>query len=253
MVKLRRFRMCFAFTLLMGMLVLLSGCSSTSSPSQTSSTVDCPLAVYLDFPHVSDYETAITAPVSVTGYVNKPQAKVTINEVEVKVGKNGAFSTKVQFKEGINAVEAVATLGEQTDSERYHLDVCREGIFGFPHEGFYQSILIFDRVIEMKAGETKILDVTFDVGKEIRQSEEFTYTISFVGKVYSEIAIPIPEGLDVIIEPSHFIGCPNMTYHSTLTFKTADTLTPGEYWFVFQQRTGTGGKTTSWILVTVQP
>lgn len=237
-----------------GMLLLTPCCSCTSPSSQTSSTADCPLALYLDSPHVSDYETAITAPVSVTGWVNKPQAKVTVNEVEVRVGKNGSFSTKVQLKEGWNVVKAVAVLGEQTDSMDYQLTVYSEGISVSPHEELgYQSILMFDRVVEMKAGDTKIIDVMFDVRKEIMQPEEFTYTISFVGKEYSESAIPMPEGLDVIIEPSHFIGCPNMTYHSTLTFKAADTLTPGEYWFVFQQRTGTGGKTTSWILFTVQP
>lgn len=241
--------------------------SSTSTSTTNSSTLtsdpqvpisawaSCPaLAVYLDFPHISDYKTAPIAPVPITGYVNKLPAKVTVNEIEVGVDENGAFSAEVRFKEGNNVVKAVATLGDQTDTMSYTLIVGTEGVIIPPGQGLAnQSRLLFDNVVEMKAGEIKIIDVTLEVRKDIRQPEEFTYTVSHVATEYSESTIPIPDGLVVIIEPSRFFGCPNMTYHSMLTIRTADTLTPGEYWFVFQQKTGTRGKTTGWIKIGIQP
>lgn len=240
--------------------------SSTSTNTTNSSTLmsippvpisawaDCPaLAVYLDFPHISDYRTAPTALVPITGYVNKLQAKVTVNEVEVQVDRNGAFSTEVQFKEGNNVIKAVATLGDQTDTMSYTLIVDTEGVIIPPGQGIAnQSRLLFDNLIEMKAGETKIMDVTLEVRKDIRQPEEFTYTVSHVTTEYSESTIPMPKGLDVGIEPSQFLGCPNTTYHSMLTIKTTETLMPGEYWLIFQQKTGRGGGTTGWIKVSVQ-
>ena len=233
------------------MAVLISGCSRTP-PSSQPSTADCPLAIYLDSPHVNANEPAPSGPVLITGWVNKTQASITVNGVVVKVGSNGDFTSEIQLREGNNIIQAVATLDNQVDTMSWTIIVDNGNITFPPGQGLsYLSELRLEHVIEVNAGWTKINYVDFETRKEFREPVKYAYTLTFVGKEYSKITIPLPEGLDVTIKPPWFIGCPNNTYRSALTVETKSTLTAGDYWFLFEQTSELGGKTTTWINIKV--
>lgn len=215
-------------------------------------TSSCPLAIYLDSPHLNANEPAPSGPVLVTGWVNKPQASITVNGVAVQVNSDGDFSSKVQFREGNNIIQAVAMLDDQVDTMGWTVMV-DDGIISFPPgQGLhYLSELRLEHLIEVNAGWTKISYIDFETRKEFREPVKYAYAITFVGKEYSEITIPLPEGLEVTIKPPWFIGCPNNTYRSALTVETKSTLTAGDYWFLFEQTSELGGKTTTWINIKV--
>jgi len=108
----------------------------------------------------------------------------------------------------------------------------------------------FDDFVKLKAGETKSLDVTLETLKH--GPGEVAYTISRVAKEYDEDKLPMPEGLDVSIEPSKFTAYPNNTYHSTITIKTTHELPSGEYVLLFDWSFEHVEKGTGWITVNVE-
>jgi len=82
------------------------------STGQLTTAVVCyALAVFLDFPHISDLSKVPVSPVLVTGYVNNPRVQVTLTGLSVTVGTDGNFSSEVRLVEGNNKIEAIATLG----------------------------------------------------------------------------------------------------------------------------------------------
>jgi len=107
------------------------------------------------------------------------------------------------------------------------------------------SETIFEDSVQLKAGETKSLDVTLKTGKE--GPGEVTYTIFRLKHryplVYSgDIGVPLedrspmPEGLEASIEPSRFTVYPHNTYHAVVTIKTTPELPTGEYVLFLDQR-----------------
>ncbi|GAI93323.1 unnamed protein product, partial [marine sediment metagenome] len=98
--------------------------------------------------------------------------------------------------------------------------------------------IIFERSVQLKAGETKSLDVTLETGRD--GPDEVTYTIFRLKHCYPleyrgdvgvplEDRLPMPEGLEVGIEPSRFTVYPHNTYISVVTIKTTPELPAGEY------------------------
>ena len=71
---------------------------------------------------------------------------------------------------------------------------------------------------------------------------------------YSEEALPMPQGLEVSLEPNNFKTYPNTTYHATLIIRTDPALAPGEYYLRFVRhfvRGGTG-HSSGWIKVIIE-
>ena len=110
---------------------------------------------------------------------------------------------------------------------------------------FEASSTIFEHSVQLKAGETKSLDVTLETGRE--GPGEVTYTIFRLKHryplVYSgdigvplEDRLPMPEGLEASIEPSRFMVYPHNTYHAVVTIKTTPELPAGEYILFLDQR-----------------
>jgi hypothetical protein len=213
----------------------------------------CPLAVYLDHPQVNSNEPVPIRPVPVTGWVNKPKASVTVNGVAVQVNSDGDFAAELQIREGNNIIQAVAMLDNQLDTMSWTVMVDKGNVIFPPGQGLhYLSQLRLEHLIEVESGWTKINYIDFETRKEFRETVKYAYTLTFVGKEYSKTAMTLPEGLNVTIKPPWFIGCPNNIYRSSITVDTKNTLAAGDYWFLFEQTSELGGKTTTWINVRVQ-
>ena len=71
-------------------------------------SVEKPLTIELSLPE--DKAELTESPVTVSGKVSNPTAKVNINEVEAEVTEDGTFSATVELIEGENAIEIVATV-----------------------------------------------------------------------------------------------------------------------------------------------
>ena len=82
-------------------------------------------------------------------------------------------------------------------------------------------------MVELSVGETKEFNITAETRKN--GPGEVTYSFFRVKRVYSDGEIPMPDGLNVSIEPSTFMAYPNETYNSTLTINTSRDLPRGEY------------------------
>jgi len=204
-------------------------------------TFSPPLAIYLDYPEELEFGVDYSkTPITVHGVVSDPKAMVRVNGVVVDVLPDGRFSTQVQLAVGSNGIEAVATLGEQTDSWTIGIIVSPEGWLQYPPGGAggprYLSELFHDDSTTLGPGETKLLDVTLDVKKPHGGPgpREISYTLFRVAREYGEDEIPMPEGLEVSVEPTRFTIYPNAVYHSTITIKTTPELAPGEYWLSFE-------------------
>lgn len=99
--------------------------------------------------------------------------------------------------------------------------------------------VLYDDSISLKAGDTKSLDVTLETRK------------SGPGRIIYEIS-RVPDGLDVIIEPSQFMANPDTEYHSTITIKASPELQPGEYRFSFGKNFERVFSGVGWIEVSVE-
>ncbi|MFC2068001.1 hypothetical protein ACFLTP_03200 [Chloroflexota bacterium] len=110
--------------------------------------------------------------------------------------------------------------------------------------------LEFEDFVNLKAGETKSLDVRIETLEH--GPGEVACRIYRVAKEYAEDELPVLLGLDVNVEPPNFTAYPNNTYHSTITIKTNSELDLGEYVFLFDWLFEGVENGTGWITVDVQ-
>ena len=116
------------------------------------------------------------------------------------------------------------------------------------------SQIIFEGSALLKAGETKSLRVLLSTKEDFGPGpHEVSYKLFRVARGYGQDEIPMPEGLEVSIEPARFMAYPNAQYHSTITIKTTPELSPGEYCFRFESECeGSPMWTGGWITVIVE-
>jgi len=230
--------------------VALKGVEKSSQ--SVTVTFTPPLVIYLDAEPEWRYNYTKT-PLTVTGTVNRPEANVAINGKEVPVASNGSFTTQVLLVEGSNSIKAVATLGDEQD-EAFILYAVENGnpvrAPGYSH--WFGSQMRYDDSVEIKAGDTKIIDVSLETRKS--GPGEYSGRLSYVSRESSEDELPLPEGLKVSLEPFRFKTYPNTAYHAAITIETNPGLAPGEYYlrflssFVHGESYSSGG----WIRVTVK-
>ena len=115
---------------------------------------------------------------------------------------------------------------------------------------FSEARIYYDDSVELKVGETKLLDVALETRED--GPGEVIYEIFRVTKEYAEDELPLPEGLSVSIEPSKFMAYPDNTYHSTITIRTNDKLAPGEYFLLFERNFENVFWQKGWIRVNVE-
>ena len=212
------------------------------------------LAVYLDIESESGVDYNIT-PVTVTGWVSDAEATVTVDGNHVQVAEDGSFSTQVQLNENSKGVKAVATLDGKEDSMSYYLiGLSPEGRLG-PVPGwriFYMSKGHHENDVQLKAGETKSLDFTLETKNDIRWPSQFSYEIYKVGGEYEEDKLPMPDGLEMFMEPSSFMAYPNTVYRFSIMVETAPELAPGEYFIRFEWHLEGAFDSGGWIIVTIE-
>lgn len=90
-----------------------------------------------------------------------------------------------------------------------------------------QRFIMEPEMVELSAGETKEVNINLETRKS--GPGKVTYNLFRVKRVYSDGEIPMPDGLNVSIEPSTFMAYPNETYNSTLTINTCQDLPRDEY------------------------
>ena len=212
------------------------------------------LAVYLSLePEEGDVDYRVT-PITVTGWVSDAQAIVTVDGNQVQVAEDGSYSTQVQLNVDTNGIEAAATLNWKEDRMSYLIGLSPEGkLFHIPGWIiFYTSMnTMYDHEIQLKAGEIKSVDVNLEVRKSISEPRGFYYNIYRVGGEYRENELPMPEGLEISIEPSRFTIYPNTIYHSILTITTTPELTPGQYFLLLESYLGEHKGMAGWIEVNI--
>lgn len=85
------------------------------------------------------------------------------------------------------------------------------------------------RTTTLLSGEAVKKEVTLATGKY--GEEKVTYTISRVDGKDGGNPIPMPEGMEISIEPAEFMASPHTDYKSVIEIRTDEqTITPGEYW-----------------------
>ncbi len=200
-------------------------------------TFSPPLAVYLDHPYPGEASVDYTQePVTVTGQVNYPEATVKVNGAKAEIAENGYYLAVIQLKEGSNSIQALATLGEQTDEITYLVGVTSEGkMFAVPGLGSggprYHSWVSLDHAVELKPGETQSSEITLEVKKDIQEPDSFDFNIFRVSGEFSQLPLPDEMKLEMIIEPADFTIYPNAIYHFTINIKTSRGLSSGDYFF----------------------
>jgi len=72
-----------------------------------------------------------------------------------------------------------------------------------------------------------------------------------VGGEYEEDKLPMPDGLEMFMEPSSFMAYPNTVYRFSIMVETAPELAPGEYFILLEQHLEGAFDSRGWIRVTV--
>jgi hypothetical protein len=111
--------------------------------------------------------------------------------------------------------------------------------------------LLYADSVELEAGETKSIDVTLDTRKD--GPGEFSYQVFRVDREYGEVRLPLPDGLEISVEPPSFTANPKSIYYSTITITTTAKLSPGEYWLRLEADFENVFHLDGWIKVSVKP
>jgi hypothetical protein len=205
-----------------------------------------PLAILLDWPgseNINDYRKS---PVTITGSVSDPLAKVKINNLEVVVDSNSTFSAQIQLKEGDNLINAIAVRDNETDTDGIKLTVTNNGLLTNPPPGFrsqYRSRLISNNTaVDIDVGGATSAEFTLQRGKyNCITASNYNIALSRVSKLYAQDELPLLPELTVNINPSKFILYPKIEYHSLIEINASINLVASNYIFrVYQTSTNSG-------------
>lgn len=103
--------------------------------------------------------------------------------------------------------------------------------------------------VDLKAGETKSVDVTLETRKD--GPGWFRCEIFRTDKDGNN-TLAMPNGLVVSIDPRNTAAYPNNTYNTTINIKTSPDLVAGQYWLRFEGNFEQVFKSTGWLVVTVR-
>jgi nitrogen fixation protein FixH len=207
-----------------------------------SVSFDPALVIYLDYPDTksTDYTKE---PLMVTGRVNKPGAEVTINGQEATVSTDGSFTAWIDIG-GSDWLTAVATFGEERDEAREALSpIPGYSIFSAAH-------LEYEPEVTLKAGDTRRLALTLETRKDGPGS--FSGRLFYVGGEYEILPLPMPEGLDVYLEPPQFTAYSNTIYNFNLVLVATAELPQDIYYLHFYNHLENGFYSDGYIRVTVR-
>jgi hypothetical protein len=108
-----------------------------------------------------------------------------------------------------------------------------------------------NRALRLMASITQTLYPTLWTGKY--SPAEITYSVVSVEGEDSAVEIPLPIGMEVMIEPDRFQAGPHQEYRSAMTIRTTRDLQWGTYWLVIRYKYGDIA-TGQWpLMVNVHP
>jgi hypothetical protein len=214
--------------------------AGTEVTIQLNVLFDPPLVLIVDPFHGEKGTDYTVTPIEISGYVSDPAAEVTVNEIQVSIKKDGTYSKSLLLKEGKNYLNIAAISGDKSDTIRQEIIVMPDGeLTIIPRLG--EAILSGIPTIELKAGETKFADIQLQSGKrDFPRPAELQWYIQSVSELYENERVPIPEGLEVYIEPEVFTVHPGRVYSSTIVVSAISGLAPGEYYFRLSTMTNNG-------------
>lgn len=154
--------------------VASSGADTVSQ--EMSVTFTPPLAIFLDYFQPSPGVNYLVTPAILTGYVNYPEASVTVGENPAVVSPDGSFTAQVMLNAWgsgggvLQGTSAVATLGDQTDSDGWGIGVSENGnVIYSPGNGINRMMTSYfeESTITLKAGESTLIYGTIQTFKSI--------------------------------------------------------------------------------------
>ena len=237
--------------------------TSVNFPNQSEPPVNLPqysLAIYLEHPYPGDSQVDYRKnPIAITGWVNLTDASVAVNEVAATVESDGNYYAFVQLKEGVDTLQAVASLGDKTDEMTYMVGVDSKGrLYTVPGLGGggsnYFSRLDLPQSIELEAGERKPVDFKLEVKKDIRGSADLLFRAYSEGPYGPPEFLQLPDGLYINIDPPpHLTAYANTAYSFRLQFDAATNTKPGKYPVPVEYAFENGPRASSTINVTIDP
>jgi len=165
-------------------------------------------------------------PVEARGFVNRPDAVVTVNKRPAVVAPDGSFTAQVPLTYANSNLQAVAVLGNEATEYTIIEALTPDGsiLSPVPDSGIrYASGLLplKDPAITMKPGAIASVDLTL-----------LLRTDKGAGPQKCSLSIPDSyPGLTAEVTPAEFDGYPNINYHPTITFTATPKAVPGEYSF----------------------
>jgi hypothetical protein len=105
--------------------------------------------------------------------------------------------------------------------------------------------------VRFDAGSFQEVNVNLSTGKY--GPDSLTYSIKRVASKDSAVEIPMPNGLDITIEPSQFATDPGNEYRSTLKIQTTPDLSPGTYWILIEYQLGKSMSGYRVLMVNINP
>lgn len=212
---------------------IINGASVTY---ETSVVFNPPLAVFITSlgPQDLDYQTT---PMPVTGFVNKPQAAVTVNGVPVIVDATGRFSAQVQLSGSGGGIKVVAVLGNETNE--HMAGIILFGGLGYNQPPgsslFYAPRLIMpDSPIVKVRGESVVFEWKFESHKAIETPSSFNVSFFPVAAEYSKERIAPTPGLSIEFLPDSFTVYPETINSNGILVTTSRDVAPGVYYFDVQ-------------------
>jgi hypothetical protein len=191
-----------------------------------------PLVLFLDEPKPVSGLDYTKNPVTLTGSVTYPQAKVTINDTDVSVKPDGSYTAAVQLKTGPNIIKLKAESVGKQDVFNYVIDVDSFGKLTYPPPLMNGKSMLFLGNFNVKTGETVSTDVSLKVGRDIRVPARYNQKISFANAFSS--VVPAPDGSSAVIQPDSFMIYPGVQYNMKLTIRISREAAPGTFYLKFE-------------------
>ena len=222
-------------------ILAMRGIDSVSK--EVTATFKPPLALFLDDPQTMTGVDYRVTPLNITGYVNYPQAVVTVNDKLVSVSSDGHFSTQVMLSlwpaSGgvLKGISGTASLNGQADSDGWGIGVTENGsIMVSPGSGLNRMMWFsFEKhVINLTNNDSETVTGFVSARKNIETPAAFSVHIfSIPGNVIvnpPSATLPTPTGLSIKLEQGNFLLYPNVIYDISLLVETTKTLPAGGYW-----------------------
>jgi hypothetical protein len=187
-----------------------------------------PLAVFLDYIQPSPGVNYLITPATFTGYVNDPQASVTVDGKPVVVAADGTFTAQVMLNlwpSGagvVHGTSVTATLGDQTDTDGVGIGVTENGsVMYSPGNGLNRMMNSYfeENTITLKAGESTIIYGNIQPQKSIQSSTPLDFQVIY----------PVANGIIVLVQPANFTLYPEEIYQVSAVIQTSPSLPPGQY------------------------